>query len=88
MRPYQALLKKFLSQRAYDYRMEQQYSQERMAEVLHIAPRSYLDLEHGKYGFSALTFIFFLLALPENEVIKLLQDFRELTERSDHNDAA
>lgn len=88
MRPYQTLLKTFLSKRVYDYRMELQYSQEHMAEILHITPRSYIDLEHGKYNFSTLTFIFFLMSLPENEVLNLLHDFRALMERGNHNDAA
>lgn len=88
MRMYQSLLKKFLSERVYEKRMQLQYSQERMAEVLHISPRSYIDLEHGKYGFSILTFIFFLLLLSEEEVLQLLKDFKNLTERTDHNDAA
>lgn len=88
MRIYQSLLKKFLSERVYEKRMQLQYTQEHMAEALHISPRSYIDLEHGKYSFSILTFIFFLLLLSEDEVLQLLRDFRILTERTDHNDAA
>lgn len=88
MRMYRSLLKKFLSERVYEKRLQLQYTQERMAEALHISPRSYIDLEHGKYGFSILTFIFFLLLLSEDEVLQLLRDFRMLTERTDHNDAA
>lgn len=88
MRMYRSLLKKFLSERVYEKRLQLQYTQERMAKALHISPRSYIDLEHGKYGFSILTFIFFLLLLSEDEVLQLLRDFRMLTERTDHNDAA
>jgi len=78
MHPYQTLLKNFLTGRIYGYRIKHHYSQEYVAEILLISPRSYIDLEHGKYGFSAPTLIAFLLLLPDNEVLDLLQDFRSL----------
>lgn len=88
MQTYQLLLKEFLMGRVYDYRTELHYSQERMAEALHISPRSYVDLEHGKYFFSASTFIFFLSALPEEECLQLLKDLRAFIERIDQHDSS
>lgn len=88
MQSYQSLLKEFLMGWVYDYRTELQYSQERMAEALHISPRSYVDLEHGKYFFSASTFIFFLSVLPEEESLRLLKELREFIERIEQNDSA
>ena len=88
MQSYQLLLKEFLMGRVYDYRIELKYSQERMAEALHISPRSYVDLEHGKYFFSASTFIFFLSTLPEKESLQLLKKLRAFIERIDQNDSS
>lgn len=88
MQSYQLLLKEFLMGRVYDYRIELQYTQERMAEALHISPRSYVDLEHGKYFFSTSTFIFFLSALPEKECLQLLKELRSFIERIDQNESS
>lgn len=88
MHPYQSLLKKFLSNRVRDYRANHQYSQEYIAELLLISPRSYIDLEHGKYCFSTSTFIAFLRLLTDEEVLRLLQDFQNLLERKGCNDVA
>ena len=75
MHQYQSLLKDFLMVRVHSYRLTLQCSQERMAEKLRISPRSYIDLERGKYGFSAATFAFFLLILPEDDVLNILMTF-------------
>lgn len=76
------LLMNYLRKEIHAFRDQEGYSQEMMAEKLHIAPRSYFDQEHGKYGFSALSLIYFLLLLPEDEVIIFLKNFRELLQRS------
>ena len=88
MHQYQSLLKEFLMVRVHSYRLTLQCSQERMAEKLRISPRSYIDLERGKYGFSAATFAFFLLILPEEDVLDLLKRLRKLIEEEDSHDAA
>ena len=59
-----------------------------MAEKLRISPRSYIDLERGKYGFSAATFAFFLLILSEEDVLELLRSLRKLINEEDSHDAA
>ncbi|MDO4314275.1 MAG: hypothetical protein Q4C45_00765 [Oscillospiraceae bacterium] len=59
-----------------------------MAERLRISPRSYIDLEHKRYGCSAMTFGFFLLMLDMDALIQLINDFRELIEKADQHDAA
>ena len=41
----------FLRSRIHSYRSVHAFSQEHMAEALRISPRSYIDQEHGKYGF-------------------------------------
>ena len=80
MHQYQSLLKDFLMVRVHSYRLTLQCSQERMAEKLRISPRSYIDLERGKYGFSALTLMFFLSVMEEKEVQKLLREFRRIVD--------
>lgn len=89
MRQYKTLLQEFLRSSIYAFRKERGYSQERMAELLHIAPRSYIDQEHGKYSFSALSVIFFLIAIPEERVLSLLCAFKKLVkEEEEHGDVA
>ena len=78
MRQYKLLLQGFLMNQILFYRSVNQLTQEQMAELLHISPRSYFDLEHGKYGLSALTLVFFLSMLPKSEVGNLLDEFQLL----------
>ena len=86
MQAYKAIFQEPLMNRLYSYRKEQQLSQEKMAEFLHISLRSYIDLEHGKYCFSALSLIFFLTILPKDELHKLIDEFRVLIEKEDSAD--
>lgn len=70
-------LQRFLQTTISDFRTRHRLSQERMAELLHVAPRSYIDQEHGKYSFSALSLVFFLQALDaENEMLPFLQELQ------------
>lgn len=71
-------LNDFLREKMRSYRMEHAYSQEHMAEMIRIAPRSYFDQEHGKYGFSALSLVMFLFAFPEKEMVEMLGEMRSL----------
>ena len=59
-------------------RKAQGMTQEEMAEILHVAPRSYADQERGIYGFSALSFLYFLFLLSDSEILDLLRDLREV----------
>ena len=60
----------------------------RMAELLRISPRSYFDIEHGKYCCSAITLIFFMLILSKADVLDFLDEFRLRAERKDTDDVA
>ncbi|MDO4174504.1 MAG: helix-turn-helix transcriptional regulator [Eubacteriales bacterium] len=53
----------YLAEELKTFRKEQKLSQEKMAEYLNIVPRSYSDLESGKYLLSTITFIFFYVAI-------------------------
>ena len=88
MRQYKLLLQGFLMDRILLYRSANQFTQEQMAELLHISPCSYFDLEHGKYGLSALTLIFFLLILSKTDVLNLLDEFQNLVDRAGKDDVA
>lgn len=88
MRQYKLLLQDFLTDRLLDYRKSNHYTQEHMAELLHISPRSYIDIEHGKNGFSATSLVFFQLLLTRSEVSSLLDDFKILVERKEQDDLA
>ena len=78
MNTYKNLFQTYLREKICSFRDEKQYTQEQMAELLHISPRAYIDQEHGVYGFSALCFVFFLLIIPEGEVLIFLNDFKAL----------
>lgn len=85
MHQYKDLLQVLLTERIKKYRKGCAMTQETMAEHLHISPRSYAYLEKGTYGCSAATLMFFILILPEDEVIQLRMDFRTLVEEDDEN---
>ena len=80
-------LQSFVRKRVSSFRSMHSFSQEQMAEMLHINARSYLDQEHGKYGFSAMSLVFFLLLLSENDLIKFFSELRIVLERSDEDAA-
>ena len=78
MRSCQTIFKQFLNVRLRKFRFAHGYTQERMAELLHISTRAYSDLERGKYSASALTMLFFMSELQETETLALLNDFRKV----------
>ena len=59
----------------YSYRKSSGLSQESMASILHVSPRSYCDQEQGKYGFSLLSLIYFMAAtMSERTTIVFLKE--------------
>ena len=83
MRRYKEVLQKYLRESICGYREKKGYSQEKMAEKLHESTRSYIEQEHGRYGFSAWTLLFYLLMLSEKEVEVFLQEFRKRVEKEE-----
>lgn len=81
MKDNQYLYREFLRKKIYCFRINHLYTQEKMAEMLQVTPRSYLAQEHGEYGFSAFTLLFYLCMLSEGEVLGLLKEFREMWEK-------
>lgn len=82
------LFQEFLRKQIFRFRSKNSLSQERMSELLHVSPRSYFDQEHGKYGFSSLSLITFLLLLSEDEVLDFLQECRNIAQDTDKESAA
>lgn len=75
MRKFKSLLKPYLRKILHDSRKAVGISQEQMAALLRISPRSYGDLERGKSGFSAVTLVFFRALLPDEEIIRIVRGF-------------
>ena len=50
-----------------NYRKRNKISQSRMARLLGMTDRSYVDLEHGRFCPSSLTLLAYLRALPKEE---------------------
>ena len=73
-----------ISRKLYEYRMENSYSQERMAEKLNISPRSYWEQETGKSGFSGRTICRLLCILPPEEVSSLIHSLRTEVWKEDY----
>jgi len=83
MHQYTLLLRAFLTERIKGRRKGLHITQETMAEKLRISPRSYISLERGNSGCSASTLMFFLLILPDEDLIQLCAEFRELVGKED-----
>lgn len=83
MRTNHEALQTYLRDRIRSYRTEHNLTQAAMADVLDISTRSYNEQERGRTGFSALSLVFFLLALTEEQVDLFLSELRTLFEKAD-----
>lgn len=65
---YNNILKNFFQQKVFQSRIDLDISQEEMGHRLLMSCRSYVDLEHQKFGCSALTLALYLTYLcPDRE---------------------
>ena len=46
-----------------------------------VSPRSYIDQEHGKYGFSAMTLVYYIFLLNDEEILTFIGELRYLMGR-------
>ena len=83
MNQYTVLLRGFLTEQIKTYRRARRITQEAMAEALRISTRYYIDVEHGRSGCSAATLMFFLLLLPDEELLRLCAAFRRMVDEED-----
>lgn len=76
---YQQILKAFFCNKIFYTRDTLGITQEDMAHILAMAPRTFIDLEHGKSGCSALTFALFLIYICKNPIL-FLEELRNAFE--------
>ena len=79
---YEEILKTVLNRNLLRRRTELELSQEEMAHRLLIGCRTYIDLDHGKSGCSALTLVLFLLRVCEDP-LAFLEELRRALEGCD-----
>lgn len=77
MRTYNNIAKEYLSRFIKPARKALKLTQEKMAEEMRIASRSYGAAERGEDGLSAATLLFFLSMLPDEEIVSIVRDFRK-----------
>ncbi len=81
---YKSLLRALFQTELRGYRAQSGDTQEEMAEKLRVSPRSYIDLEYGKYSLSSVTLLFFLSHLTDREIVELVRRFAERAEEDEH----
>ena len=79
---YARVFKTFFYQRLLRSRMELGMTQEEMACRLAMASRTYVDLDHGKTGCSALTLALYLIYIC-TDPMAFLEELRDAFEKQD-----
>lgn len=80
---YKTIFQNHMRGKLKSYRHTHNLSQECMSEYLRISPRSYADIEHGRYGMSAHTLVMFMLLMSDSEILQLMQELGELASAED-----
>lgn len=75
MRKYQPELKVHLRGFLLTFRRNLDLTQEQMAAMLHMTPRSYSDIERGKSCLSSVSLVFLLYHLSPDEGARLIDTF-------------
>ena len=88
MKQYKMLVREFLSEYTCTLRNNLRLTQDEMAEQLRITSRAYGDLERGKYCFAAVTLLFLLLMLSDEDLKIFLEGFRKKAYDFEHKEAA
>lgn len=85
-RHYTKVLKSFFHQKLFRSRVDLGITQEEMADKLSMSSRTYVDLDHGKTGCSALTLALFLIYICADP-LGFLEELRDAFEREDNKAA-
>lgn len=85
-RHYTKVLKSFFHQELFRSRVDLGITQEEMADKLSMSSRTYVDLDHGKTGCSALTLALFLIYICADP-LGFLEELRDAFEREDNKAA-
>ena len=75
MRKYQPELKVYLRDFLLPFRRNLNLTQEQMAAMLQMTPRSYSDIERGKSCLSSVSLVFLLYHLSSDEGAQLIDTF-------------
>ena len=80
MRKSEDLFLDFWVVRVREFRVKMSLSQERLAEKLRVNVRNYQKLERGVHRPSAITLLFFLNLLPDQEILAFVHTYGKLAE--------
>lgn len=86
MNKQNSMLQTYLMELTEQHRQELHYTQERMAEQLHITARAYNNIKHGRHALSASTFLFLLLSMPDAKATQVLHELKALLQTVEDND--
>lgn len=78
MHNYTLIFRPHLIRLSENCREKMHYTQEKMAESLHISARAYNNVKRDRQSLSASTLIFLLMMLSEEEVLAFLREMRTL----------
>ena len=88
MKHYKVFIREFLASWAVALRNSRKLTQEEMAEQLRITSRAYGDLERGKFCFSAIALLFFMVMLSDEELLSFRNEFRVRMSAFEQGEAA
>lgn len=74
--------------RVREFRVKMSLSQEDLAEKLRINVRNYQKLERGVHKPSAITLLFFLSLLPDQEILAFVHTFGKLADAGHSEEVA
>ena len=74
--------------RVREFRVKMSFSQERLAEKLHVNVRNYQKLERGVHKPSAITLLLFLSLLPDQEILAFVHTFGKLADAGHSEEVA
>ncbi len=88
MRKSEDLLLDFWVVRVREFRVKMSFSQEKLAEKLHVNVRNYQKLERGVHRPSSITLLLFLNLLPDQEILAFVHTFGKLAKAGHSEEVA
>ena len=88
MRKSEDLFLDFWVVRVREFRVKMSLSQEALAEKLHVNVRNYQKLERGVHRPSAITLLFFLNLLPDQDILAFVHTFGKLAKAGQSEEVA
>ena len=88
MRKSEDLFLDFWVVRVREFRVKMSLSQEALAEKLHVNVRNYQKLERGVHRPLAITLLFFLNLLPDQEILAFVHTYGKLAKAGHSEEVA